>query len=127
MQSQNELQEEVLRLQKIKEQLPGKEALLQKTHEVTQTSNAEKAAMEATLKELEVQTEELKAGLEYESKEMLKKTINQYSQSKEALQREIEDSRKQYQKVLVEKSALEGQLEALVQQKKQQINGNLQE
>ena len=125
--SQNELQKEVIRLQKIKEQLPKEELQLQKTQEATQASNAEKSALEATLQELQLQMEELEEGLEYESIEILQNIINQFSQSKDALQREIEDAGKKYQKALVKKSALEGQLEALRQQKKERSNLNLSE
>ena len=121
------LQKEIIVLQEIKKNLPDKEKKLQKIQEVIQVSDTKKSVLEATLKGLKEQLKELVSGLEYDSKDILQKVIDQNSQLKEQLQMAIQEASKNYQKKLVEKSMLEGQLSALEQQKKQGTMGDLAE
>lgn len=124
---QNMLQKEVEELQKIKAGLPDKEQQLQKTQDMTQVSGVEKSGLEATLKSLCGQLEDMKADLEYDNKEMLLKTIDQYSQTKEQLQSVIKETALNYRNKMVEKSMLEGQLSTLEQQRRVQPTLNLQQ
>ena len=121
------VQKEIIVLQEIKKNLPSKEQKLQKIQEMIQVSDAEKSAVEATLTGIKEQLKELVSGLEYDSKDTLQKVIDQYSQTKNQLQKAIQEASKNYQNKLVEKSMLEGQLSALEQQKKQGPMGDLTE
>ena len=111
--------EEINLLQDKKKNLPIKEQKLGKIQEMIQVSEMEKSAVEATLDGVQVQFKELVSELEYDSRGMLKKVIDQYTQSKEQLQKAIQDSVKNYQDKIMEKSLLEGQLSAMEQQRKQ--------
>lgn len=113
------LQKEVSNLQDRKKKLPIWEKKVEELQNMTQVLGVEKSALEATLDGLQGQLEQLLSELEYDSKEMLQKVINQYSQSKQQLQTAIAEATKAHQEKLVEKSVLEGQLLALKQQKKQ--------
>ena len=113
------LQKEIVMLQDKKKNLPSKEEKLTKNQEMIQVSEVEKSALEAALDGVQEQFEELVSGLEYGSKDMLKKIIDQYTQSKEQLQKAIQDSVQNHQKRIMEKSMLEGQLSAMEQQRKE--------
>ena len=121
------LQKEIIALQEIKKNLPSKEQKLQKIQEMIHVSDAEKYAVEATLTGIKEQLKELVSGLEYDSKDTLQKVIDQYSQTKNQLQKVIQEASQNYQNKLVEKSMLEGQLSAMEQQKKQGPMGDLTE
>ena len=122
-----ELQKEIIVLQDKKRNLPIKEQKVEKTQEVIQVSEMEKSAVEATLNSVQVQFKELVSELEYESRDVLKKVIDQYTQSKEQLQRAIQNSVQNYQNKIMEKSLLEGQLSAMEQQRKQSPKMELSE
>ena len=122
-----ELQKEIIVLQDKKRNLPIKEQKVEKTQEVIQVSEMEKSAVEATLNSVQVQFKELVSELEYESRDVLKKVIDQYTQSKEQLQRAIQNSVQNYQNKSMEKSLLEGQLSAMEQQRKQSPKMELSE
>ena len=120
-------QNEIIVLQDKKKNLPMKEQRLEKIQEVIQVSEKEKSAVEATLNGVQVQFKELVSELEYESRDMLKKVIDQYTQSKEQLQKVIQDSVQNHQNKIMEKSLLEGQLSAMEQQRKQSPKMELSE
>ena len=122
-----ELQKEIIVLQDKKRNLPIKEQKVEKTQEVIQVSEMEKSAVEATLNSVQVQFKELVSELEYESRDVLKKVVDQYTQSKEQLQRAIQNSVQNYQNKIMEKSLLEGQLSAMEQQRKQSPKMELSE
>ena len=122
-----ELQKEIIVLQDKKRNLPIKEQKVEKTQEVIQVSEKERSAVEATLNGVQVQFKELVSELEYESRDMLKKVIDQYTQSKEQLQKVIQDSVQNHQNKIMEKSLLEGQLSAMEQQRKQSPKMELSE
>ena len=111
--------EEIKVLQDKKKTLPMKEQKLGKIQEVIQVSEKEKSAVEATSDGIQVQFKELVSELEYDSRDILKKVIDRYTQSKEQLQKTIQDSVQNYQNKVMEKSLLEGQLSAMEQQRKQ--------
>ena len=111
--------EEIKVLQDKKKTLPMKEQKLGKIQEMIQVSEKEKSAVEATLDGIQVQFKELVSELEYDSRDILKKVIDRYTQSKEQLQKTIQDSVQNYQNKVMEKSLLEGQLSAMEQQRKQ--------
>ena len=120
-------QNEIIVLQDKKKNLPMKEQRLEKIQEVIQVSEKERSAVEATLNGVQVQFKELVSELEYESRDMLKKVIDQYTQSKEQLQKVIQDSVQNHQNKIMEKSLLEGQLSAMEQQRKQSPKMELSE
>ena len=121
------LQREISVLQDKKKNLPIKEQKVEKIQEMIQVSEKEKSAVEAALESVQVQFEELVSQLEYDSRDMLKKVIDQYTQSKEQLQKAILDAVQNHQKRSMEKSMLEGQLTAMEQQRKERPTMDLAE
>ena len=126
-QKQKELQNQLLTLQEKKNSLPLLEERQHSLQQKTQVSVAEKAAIEATLKGLKNQKEELELTLEYSGKEELEKKIDQYTQSMKEIQEEIKNVTDAYQKVLREKATLLGRLSTLKVQSESSKEGNLEE
>ena len=126
-QKQKELQNQLLTLQEKKNSLPLLEERQHSLQQKTQVSVAEKAAIEATLKGLKNQKEELELTLEYSGKEELEKRIDQYTQSMKEIQEEIKKVADAYQKVLREKATLIGRLSTLKVQRESSKEGNLEE
>lgn len=122
---QKKLEQEVQRLQQIKSILPKKEENLELLREKLRAVGEERSAAEGMLCSLEKQKEELVSGLEYETKEALLKKIDLCSQKKEGYQIQLEQAKQAYQNVLLNSSALEGQLKALKEQYEQNKGGDL--
>ena len=126
-QKQKEIQNQVVTLQEKKNSLPLLEERQHSLQQKTQVSVAEKASIEATLKGLKNQKEELELTLEYSGKEELEKKIDQYTQSMKEIQEEIKKVADAYQKVLREKATLLGRLSTLKVQRESSKEGNLEE
>lgn len=122
---QKKLEQEVQRLQQEKSKLPQKEKNLELLRERLRIVGEERSAAEGMLYSLEKQREELVSGLEFETKEALLMKIDLISQKKEDYQIQLEKAKRAYQNVLVNSSALEGQLKALKEQYEQNNGGDL--
>lgn len=124
---QKEYQQQIEILKNKKESIPQQEEKLLKIQETTIMSEKEKTAKEAALKELEKQNHELKMTLEFPNRNMLKTEIDQITQQKTRVKREIDKAKQDYQERLQMQASLEGEMSALKTQLVHSKSGNLQQ
>ncbi len=124
---QKNIDTEVKRIKKKREEIPAKEELLKKLQEKTQVSEMKKAGKKADLQSLKKQSEDLKVTLEYGSKQELQAEIDRLTQCRSRLKKNLDHASRSHQEKLRTKAALEGELTALEKRLRKGKKGDLSE
>ena len=124
---QKNIENQIKRLKQSKISLPEKEEQLENLQEKLQEFGQEKSGLEATIKAMELQIQELVETLEYNHVCEIQAYMKRCSEKKESLQSEIVQFQETKQMLIKEKTILEERILNLKEQKEQCKEGDLSE